>query len=187
MHTFQIAEHPDTWKQEIRNLARAGSDSYDQAIALVCRNVPEALRVEYLQEAGIADAAVQLMAWARFQQLDETDPLKQLSNSQRLALFSQDPSRVDLLMREARIHIDQKLPLSRITEAWAKSKIAIHKAQINDLAESNRKRLGYKSGKELLAENQTRIKELEAQVARLERVLVAQEKELSMYRSEVAA
>lgn len=187
MHTFQVAEHPDTWKQEIRELARGGSDSYDQAIELVCRNVPEALRAEYLLDAGISDAAEQLLAWAKFQQLEATDPLKQLSNSQRLALFSQDPSKVGLLMQEARIHIQDGLPISRITKAWAKSKITIHNAQITDLAESNRKRLGYKSGKELLAENQTRIKDLEAQVARLERVLVAQEKELSIYRGEAAA
>ena len=90
-------------------------------------------------------------------------------------------------MDEARKHIERSLPISRITQAWAKSKIAIQTSQITELANENRKRLGYKTSRELLAENQNTIKDLETQVARLERVLVAQEKELAMYRPQVAA
>lgn len=182
-----VVTHPQQWKQQIEQLAQSGSDSYDKCIELVCRNVPEALRIEFLLEVGISDAPLQLMAWARFQELDKGDPLLTLSNSQRIALFSQDALRVNFLMDEARKHIDQSLPISRITQAWAKSRVAAQNAQISELANENRKRLGYKSSRELLAENQDRIKDLESQVARLERVLVAQEKELAMYRPEVAA
>jgi hypothetical protein len=178
---------PQQWKQQIRQLAQSGSDSYDKCIELVCRNVPEALRHEVLLDVGISDAHVQLLAWSRFQSLEKGDTLLSLSNSQRIALFSQDPTRVDFLMDEARKHIERSLPISRITQAWAKSKIAIQTSQITELANENRKRLGYKTSRELLAENQNTIKDLETQVARLERVLVAQEKELAMYRPQVAA
>tara|TARA_Y100000289_G_scaffold31047_1_gene30735 strand:+ start:8222 stop:8788 length:567 start_codon:yes stop_codon:yes gene_type:complete len=175
-------QHPQQIKEQIRQLAQAGSESYDQCIELVCRNVPEALRVEALLEAGISDASLQLLAWAEWQQLKKGDPLLSLTNSQRLALFSQDPTRVHFLMSEARDHIARSLPISRITVAWAKSKVAHQNAKISELASENRKKLGYKTSRELLAENQERIKDLESQVARLERVLVSQEKELAMYR-----
>lgn len=180
-------QHPQQIKEQIRQLAQAGSESYDQCIELVCRNVPEALRIEALLDAGMSDAPLQLMAWAKFQKLETGDPLLKLSNSQRLALFSDDATRVDFLMGEARSHIEKSLPISRITKAWAKSKIAHQNAQISELANENRKKLGYKTSRELLAENQQRIKDLESQVSRLERVLISQEKELAMYRPEVAA
>ena len=175
------------WKQRGQELAKLGSSSYDQCIELVCKSCPEDFQAEMLTQWGIADAALQLAAFKAFKELDADDSLHSLSNSQRLALFSQDPSNCSFLMDEARSWLDDGKPASRITTNWAKSQIVAKNKILNQFASAAKRRSGYKSTSQLLAETEQQLREAETELKKTHVIIAAQAAELDQLRSQLTS
>lgn len=152
------------WQKVGQEIARKGSQAYDDCILLACQKAPEAFRAEILQSWGIADAALQIVAFAAMQQLEHDDPIRSLSNGQRMALFSQGEIEAPFLFERARELLADGRPASRITSAWANSLVQTKRVEVRHLSGLARRRVGYKSPTEALAEAESTIENLEQEL-----------------------
>lgn len=177
-------EAPQAWRVQGQQLALSGSESYDQAIEIACRNAPEAFRAEVLQEWGIADAVLQIRAYAAMQQLEHDDPIRKLSNSQRLALFSQGELSAPFLFQMAREHLNNGRPPGRLTPAWAASQVTRAKADTKQLSENCRRRQGYRTKDEMLADAERENRSLIEQLRQAEQIILAMEAEIQNLKGE---
>lgn len=161
------------WRQAGHEIAKKGSQAYDDCILLACQRAEEPFRVEVLQSWGIADAAIQIEAYAAMQQLDLDDPIRGLSNSQRIALFSQGSAEAPFLFKQARKLLKEGLPAQRITSAWAQSTCYNRRTELRYLQETARRQHGYKSSSQIMSEMQVKINSLEQELKEREMAIVS--------------
>lgn len=163
-HTFVAAVLPTPDEQPIehrqiaadwlsvgQDLANQGSANYDRCIELVCRNCERPFRAATLESWGIANAAMQIEAWAFYSNLSEDNPLRRLSNSQRLSLFSQGANWSDRLAESAREHLLSGGSPSRVTDSWAEVMVKGYKMEASSLRADANVRSGYKTMSERLS------------------------------------
>lgn len=164
--------NPSNWQSTGQSLAAKGSDAYDECIDLVCRNCDRPFRSAQLEAWGIANGALQIEAWALFSNLSPDNPLLSLSNSQRLALFSQGSNWSDPLAEAAREHLETGGTPSRITDSWAAVMVKGIKTTITGLRTDANIRAGHRTMGERLAiveaERQKAVAELEKMRALVE-------------------
>ena len=156
------------WKVQGQELAQQGNESIDACLALAIRNCDNFhLRVETLQEWGIANAETQIRNYAIFLELDDNDPLRKLTNSQRNALLSPPEQFHPELMQRARDLLESGRPAGRISEAWANAQVGMLKAELKGLARDSQARLGQMTPNVRLAMTEQKVQQLEAEVSRL--------------------
>ncbi len=165
--------NPSNWQSMGQNLAAKGSEAYDECIDLVCRNCDRPFRSAQLEAWGIANGALQIEAWALFSNLSPDSPLLRLSNSQRLALFSQGANWSDQLAEVAREHLEAGGTPSRITDNWAAVMVKGMKATITGLRTDANIRAGHRTMGERLAIIEAERQKALAEVEKLKALVEA--------------
>ncbi|MGB0873652.1 MAG: hypothetical protein ACPGSE_00215 [Synechococcus sp.] len=157
------------WQDEGRQLAQQGSSSIDACVELVClkESVP-ALRGEILQNWGIANGAAQIEAWAAVRDLPSDDPIRTLSNSQRMAIFLGPLEHRQALLDSARQLLSDGRPASRITDDWVGVQVKAFSQALFELKRENRTRFQQLTPSQRLAQSEAVMKQQEQKIAELE-------------------
>lgn len=156
------------WRAQGEELARQGNESIDACLELAIRNCDNYhLRVETLQAWGIANAENQIRNFSIFFELEDDDPLRKLTNSQRNALLSVSEQYHGEVMERARDLLASGRPAARISQTWAEAQVKMIKTELNELTQSNKRRTGQMTPTTRIAIAEQRMQELEAENQRL--------------------